>query len=293
MAGSFCLTDRGNAANEDFVQAAGSYGIVIDGASGLAGDPLFAGRFATNAQWLARSVGAATCAALDAGARVEEALAGAVSLAREELEAAAGAPLAEMDPLAVPSATLALAVVGEDAVELYGLGDSPMVALMRDGSLVVSTDDVLEGLDARAVSLMSERDPGLALTGPERRRLVDDVVRAHRLLRNTVGGYWSLDPTGAALEHLRSLSLPREAVASVAGTSDGFWRAFASSGPAAFGVADPATELACLTPGRARDILACLRGFEAADPDLRRFPRLKRSDDASLFWLDLHKTGRA
>ena len=77
MAGSFCLTDRGNAANEDFVQAAGSYGIVIDGASGLAGDPLFAGRFATNAQWLARSVGAATCAALDAGARVEEALAGA------------------------------------------------------------------------------------------------------------------------------------------------------------------------------------------------------------------------
>lgn len=293
MARSFCVTDRGNAANEDFVRATGSYGIVIDGASGLAGDPLFGDRFATNAQWLARTVGAAACDALDAGARAEEALAGAVSLAREELEAAAGASLAEMDPLAVPSATLALAVVGGDAVELYGLGDSPMVALMRDGSLVVSTDDVLEELDARAVALMSERDPGLALTGPERRRLVDDVVRAHRLLRNTEGGYWSLDPTGAALAHLRRLSMPRAEVASVAGMSDGFWRAFARSGPAAFGVADPVTELACLTPGRARDILARLRELEASDPDFRRFPRLKRSDDASLFWLDLHKTGRA
>lgn len=285
MAGSFCITDRGNAANEDFVRVTGSYGIVIDGASGLAGAPLFAGRFATNAQWLSHTVGAAACEALDAGARAEEALEGAVSLAREELEAAAGTPLEEMEPLAVPSATLALAVVGEDAVELYGLGDSPMAALMRDGSLVVSTDDVLEGLDARAVALMSERDPGLALTGPERRRLVDDVVRAHRLLRNTEGGYWSLDPTGEALAHLRRCSLPRDEVASVAGMSDGFWRAFARSGPAAFGVADPATELARLTPERCREILARLRELEAADPDYLRFPRLKRSDDASLFWL--------
>ncbi|HIY51955.1 MAG TPA: protein phosphatase 2C domain-containing protein [Candidatus Olsenella avicola] len=286
MARSFCITDRGNAANEDFVRVADSYGVVIDGASGLAGAPLFAGRFASNAQWLAHVVGAAVCEALDAGARAEEALEGAVSLARGELETAAGTPLAEMDPLAVPSATLALVVVGDESVELYGLGDSPMAALMRNGSLVVSTDDVLEELDARAVALMSERDPGLALTGPERRRLVDDVVRAHRLLRNTEGGYWSLDPTGAALAHLRRRSLPRDEVASVAGMSDGFWRAFARSGPAAFGVADPAAELARLTPERSRTILVRLRELEASDPDYLRFPRLKRSDDASLFWLE-------
>lgn len=280
MAGSFCITDRGNAENEDFVRATDSYGIVIDGASGLAGAPLFEGRFATNAQWLASVVGAAVCDALDAGAQAEEALSAAALLARDELEAAAGAPLAELDPLAVPSATLALVVVGNETVELYGLGDSPMVVLMRDGSLVISTDETLEALDARAVALMSERDPGLALSGPERRRLVDDVVRAHRLLRNTEGGYWSLDPTGEALAHLRRLSVPRSEVASIAGMSDGFWRAFDS-----FDIADPVTELVSLTPERARDILARLRELEASDPDLLRFPRLKRSDDASLFWL--------
>ena len=40
----FHFTDRGNAVNEDFVWATPSYGIVIDGATGLAGEPLFAGR---------------------------------------------------------------------------------------------------------------------------------------------------------------------------------------------------------------------------------------------------------
>ena len=107
-----------------------------------------------------------------------------------------------------------------------------------------------------------------------------------RLLFPTEGGYWSLDPTGAALAHLRRRSLPRDEVASVAGMSDGFWRAFARSGPAAFGVADPAAELARLTPERSRTILVRLRELEASDPDYLRFPRLKRSDDASLFWLE-------
>ena len=277
---SFSLSDRGNAVNEDFACASGSYGVVIDGASGLAGDPLFPGRFATNAQWLSHTVGELVCAALDAGAPAREALAEAVSSARAELESAMGAPVSAMDPLAVPSATLALAVAGERDVELLGLGDSPLLALSRDGSLLVSTDEVLEELDGRAVALMARRDGGRGLTGPERRRLVDDVVRSNRLLRNVPGGYWCLDPTGEGLAHLRSIVIPKNEVAAVAGMSDGLWRAFDS-----FGVADPASELAGLTPGRVREILGRLRQLEEADPDYLRFPRLKRSDDASLFWL--------
>ena len=69
----FQLTDRGNAANEDFVRSTERYGIVIDGATGLAGDALFPERFATNAQWLSHAVGEVVCAALDAGAPAERA----------------------------------------------------------------------------------------------------------------------------------------------------------------------------------------------------------------------------
>ena len=146
----FHFTDRGNAVNEDFVWSTSGYGIVIDGATGLAGAPLFAGRFGSNAQWFSHVVGAGACAALDAGASAEEALQSAVAAARAELEAALGCPLAQADPDAIPSATLALAIVSADAVELYGLGDSPLVAVMRDGSTLFSTDEVLEGLERRA-----------------------------------------------------------------------------------------------------------------------------------------------
>ena len=38
----FHFTARGNAVNEDFVRSTSDYGIVIDGATGLAGAPLFA-----------------------------------------------------------------------------------------------------------------------------------------------------------------------------------------------------------------------------------------------------------
>lgn len=282
----FHLTDRGNAANEDFVRSTSRYGIVVDGATGLVSAPAVSSRHATNAQWFSHTVGAATCDALDAGAPVEEALASAVVAAREELEAAFGCPLAAADPDAVPSATLALAVVTGDTIELYGLADSPLVAVMRDGSACFSTDGVLEGLDAEARRVAMTRAEearartGRNLTGSEKRTLVDDVILAHRRLRNTEGGYWCLDPSGVGLAHLRRATLPREDVIAVAGMSDGMWRAFGD-----FGLADASVELPGLAPGRVRELLARLRALEDDDPDYVRFPRLKRSDDASLFWL--------
>ena len=52
-----------------------------------------------------------------------------------------------------------------------------------------------------------------------------------------------------------------------------------------FGVADPASELAGLTPRSVRRLVARMRELEASDPLLERFPRLKVGDDASMFWI--------
>ena len=186
----------------------------------------------------------------------------------------------EKHPLAVPSATLALAVAGPGTVELYGLGDSPLLALTRDGRLLVSTDEELEALDARAVALMSERDPWGRLSGPERRRLVDDVIRANRLLRNVEGGYWCLDPVGAGLAHARRIALPRAEVVAVAGMSDGLFRAFDQ-----YDMASLSEWLPCATYFSAQLLCDRMRVLEAADARLTRFPRMKVGDDASLFWL--------
>lgn len=277
---SFHLTDRGNAANEDFAFSTERFGVVIDGATGLAPLPPVSTDFATNAQWFARSTGVRLCRALEAGAPPEQALVDAVGAARAELEAALGRPAGSLDPAAVPSATLALAVVGEKNVELWGIGDSPLVVLMRDGELVISTDEVLESLDAHVVDLMLERSAGRDLTVAERRALVRDEVLANRRLRNTPGGYWCLDATGEGLAHARRLTIPRADVVAVAGMTDGLFRAFGQ-----YGLAPLDEWMRDASYLSARQLCDRMRMLEAEDAQLRRYPRMKVSDDASLFWL--------
>lgn len=281
----FHFTDRGNAANEDFAYAGslpgdGAYGVVIDGATGLVELPGVSPSFSTNAQWFSHSVGAALCRALEAGTPPEQALVDVVAESCAELEAALGRPLGELDPAAVPSATLALAVVGEKDVRLWGLGDSPLVALMCSGEVFVSTDEVLEALDGCIVELMVERSAGRDLTVAERRALVRDEVLANRRLRNTPGGYWCLDPSGAGLAHARRITLSRAEVAAVSGMSDGLFRAFGQ-----YGMAPLATWMAGATYFSAQGLCDRMRVLEANDAQLTRYPRMKVGDDASLFWL--------
>lgn len=283
----FHFTDRGNAVNEDFAYAdalprGGAYGVVIDGATGLVEMSLVSPGFSTNAQWFSHTVGAVLCEALKGGMPPEQALVDAIAAARTELEAALGCPAGSLDPAAVPSATLALAAIGERDVELWGLGDSPLVALMRDGELVVSTDEVLESLDARVVDLMLERSAGRDLTVAERRALVRDEVLANRRLRNTPGGYWCLDATGEGLAHARRFTFPREEVVAVAGMTDGIFHAFGQ-----YGMEPLAEWMVGATYISAQRLCDKMRVLEANDAQLRRYPRMKVGDDASLFWLSV------
>lgn len=280
MGGAFFFSDRGNAANEDFVFATSRYGVLLDGATCLVGEPLFSGRFATNAQWLSHTVGAAICRHLDEGHAVDEALARAVDLARAEFEDAVGSPLSRIDRRLLPSATLSVAVVSGGEVEVVSLGDSPSVVLRSDGTVALLTDERLEALDAAAVRAMGERAAGRALSGRERRALVDDVVRANRSLLNTPDGYWCLDPTGDALGHLRRVRAPAGEVAAVCGMSDGMYHAFST-----FGLASLVDGVASLDYFGVQSLVDGMRTVEASDPDLMRYPRLKMGDDASIYLL--------
>lgn len=285
MPGRFHFTDRGNATNEDFAHTGkmpgrGSYGVVIDGATELVPLPPVSSRHSTNAQWFSHAVGASLCRALESGVNPEDALAESVEAACVELVASSGLSVGELDPAAVPSATIALAAADEGEVGLWGLGDSPLVVLLRTGELVISTDGVLESLDAHVVDLMIERCADRELTVSERRALVRDEVLANRRLHNTEGGYWCLDPTGAGIARARKLVFPREDVVAVAGMTDGFFRAFGQ-----YGLARLVDWMPGATYLSALELCDRMRVLEAEDAQLTRFPRMKVGDDASLFWL--------
>ena len=279
-----CVSERGNRANEDFACVGDGYGVLLDGATDLAGDCLFPGEFQTNAQWLSHRVGAMLCASLGQGLGLPDALAVAVTEARDEFEAALGCPLDEADPDVVPSATLAVVTVRDGVVDVWGLGDSPTLVLLRDGRWLVGTDDALEAMDGRVVALATERlatrrAAGDGLAGRDRRGLVTDELLANRRLRNATGGYWCLDPTGAALGHLRHLRAPVERVLLAGAMSDGLWRAFGLLGIARL------DDLRQMGAADLRLLVDRMRCAEESDPDFERYGRLKLSDDASAFLL--------
>lgn len=283
---SFYFTDRGNAANEDFAYATRDYGVLLDGATCLAGAPLFPSRFSTNAQWLSHTVGASICRLLDAGLCARDAVGRAVDEARDEFERAVGSPVSQVPPQLLPSATLSVAVVGDGRVELLGLGDSPGFVELASGEVLVFTDERLEALDAAAVAAMGERAGSRDLTGRERRALVDDVVRENRAKLNVDGGYWCLDPTGAALDHMRRRTFDACDVVAVGGMSDGMYHAFST-----FGLASLGAGASWLDHHSVQALVDRMRTVEASDPGLTRFPRLKLGDDASVYVL--RPAGRA
>ncbi len=284
MAGSFSsffyCSARGNVANEDFAYATSTYGVLVDGATVLMGKPLFCDRNLTNAQWLSHTAGSQICRLLDAGTPAEEAIERATAAAGEELAAALGCPLTEADPDLIPSATLCVAVLEEGCVKTFGLGDSPMVVRLRDGSMRSFTDETLEALDDHTLSCMVERVAGRKMPGPDKRKLVADVNLAVRRKRNVEDGYWCYDPTGAGLAHMRRATYDMAEVDYVAGMSDGFYHAFSL-----YGLADEGETLADLTYFGALELIDRMRAVEAGDPDYDRYPRMKLGDDASVFML--------
>ena len=177
-----------------------------------------------------------------------------------------------------------MVTVRDGVVDVWGLGDSPTLVLLRDGRWLVGTDDALEAMDGRVVALATERlatrrAAGDGLAGRDRRGLVTDELLANRRLRNATGGYWCLDPTGAALGHLRHLRAPVERVLLAGAMSDGLWRAFGLLSIARL------DDLRQMGAADLRLLVDRMRCAEESDPDFERYGRLKLSDDASAFLL--------
>lgn len=288
---AYCLTDRGNAQNEDFVcvgrvkgsepgRSEGLFGVLLDGATGLFPGSLFGDGWRSDAQWLSHTAGTALADELRSGAAVRDALARVVTHLQQRVSDAAGVPFEQVAPDAVPSCTLSVAVVRGGACSVFCLGDSPIVVALAGSETVVLRDERLVALDASAVRHMVERSAGRSLPCAERRALVADELRANRRLRNTEGGYWCFDPTGAGLDHLREQTFPAGEVRFVSAYSDGLFAADDTYGLVDLVRRERAPRLTELLSTIDR-----MRVVEAGDPDLERHPRLKPADDASSFQL--------
>jgi serine/threonine protein phosphatase PrpC len=253
--------------NEDGWVAARDQVWVLDGASGLTSRPVTDG--ATDAAWLVgtaqRVIEQGTYGGL---------LATLAAIVREIDEALAGSSAAH--PHELPSASLVAVELDGDALDVLTLGDCRLLLRSPDGGTQVLDDaSVLDGLDRAAIELLADEQRRTGAGLDVARAAIGDLLRSNRDLLNGPDGYRALAPG------LDVAEVPRHRIPIAPGTtgllvSDGFYRLVDT-----FHVLDVDGLMDAMEADGADPLLDRLRAIEADDPDGARFPRLKRSDDAT------------
>ena len=177
-----------------------------------------------------------------------------------------------------PSATVVLLRALGERADYLVLSDAVMVLETPEGLRVVS-DDRVSQLAPKERAAASRLPTGSA--SHLRRRI--QLTRALRRARNRPGGYWVAAADPAAATQAVTGSLAREDVRRAALLSDG-----ASRLVDLFGLATWSDVLTLLDDGGPEELVRRVRAAEAADPQGRRWPRTKRSDDATAIYLVLN-----
>jgi len=271
-----CLSLPGDAAkpNEDAFGHDATAAVVLDGATPL-GDGLMPGP--SDAAWIAQFGARRLLAHLRDGEGARKAVRGALADAQKSFEALRRRPPEEMWQM--PSASMMLAVAGEDGVEFLWFGDCAALVQPEGGAVMVvgETFDkrAAEAKRAQAIAKEKNLSPASGLSRPE-------FLGALRATRNRVnsGSYWLFSPDAKAASHAA-----RRMVKAAPGTrlllaSDGFLALASDYG--AYG-ADSLMQAAV-----AKGLKALgeeLRAIEAGDAVGDKFPRFKKSDDATALLL--------
>ena len=264
-------------ANEDAFGVRERGCVVLDGATGL-GAQLLPGP--SDAAWLARFGANRILSYVADGAIAHEAVTAALFDADTSFRRLCRRPPAERYEM--PYASLMLTVARSASLEFLWYGDCAAL-LRRPGESVEMVGEALatRAREAERAKILA-RSKGEAAAAPNVRETFLPALRAARNLVNTTGGGYLFGPDVTAADHaqIRQIDIP-------AGThlmlmTDGFL-ALASD----YGRYDCADLLEAAIGNGLPALARELREVEEKDPEGRKYPRFKKSDDATAVLLQV------
>ncbi|MEU6342924.1 hypothetical protein ABZ883_18520 [Streptomyces sp. NPDC046977] len=180
-----------------------------------------------------------------------------------------------------PQATVVAVRWNADTVEHLVLSDSELLIEDASGAVDAVLDDRLDRLP-EPVPALRAAVRALPRGSEERARAAAVYAEAVEALRNAEGGFFTAaaDP-GVAARAVTGVR-PRSSVRAVAALTDGATRL-----ADVFGETDRAGLVALLRKAGPDELVRRVRAAESADPDRTRFPRGKKSDDATAVFVEL------
>ena len=250
--------------------------LVIDGATPL-GDGLMPGL--SDAAWIAQFGARRVMAHLRDGHGARKALRAAVADAQKSFEALRRHPLEEM--WQTPCASMMLAVPGEGDVEFLWFGDCAALVKQGDAAVTVVGESfdkrAAEALRAQKIGKEKNLSPAAGLSRPE-------FIGTLRATRNRInsGSTWLFSPDAKAASHVSRRLVKGLPDSVLLLASDGFLALATDYGPYS---AD-----SLMTAAMDKGLKALgeeLRAIEGGDTGGDKFPRFKKSDDATALLLRL------
>lgn len=258
--------------NDDALGCTSEIAFVLDGVTSLADPQLIAGR--SDAAWVAHL-------ARDlllkhppgAGRDLKGLLHGVAVEITKQFEAQRLRPPAARWEL--PWTTISMIAVDGDKLHVLFLGDSRVLIETADDSVHnFGTTPSRGAFEARLARKMISAGKGIGVDA-QRVTIVDELRRAREIV-NTPDGYWLLGADAAVSEHLNMTTLQLGGNATVLLATDGFYALtedYKHYGDRELIATSQVVGLTTL--GRE------LRHIEDLDPDGHKYPRMKKSDDAT------------
>jgi hypothetical protein len=263
--------------NDDAWGQTGNAAVVLDGATNL-GEALLPGE--SDAAWIARFAARRLMAHCQEGAAPLDALRTTLGDAEKSFVGLRRRPPKEN--YENPYASMMFVRATEKGIEALWFGDC--VALVkRPGSDVEIAGDAFDkrAAESRRVAMLA-RAKGLAPAAGINRPEFLSALRTARNSVNTDKGGWLFGPNAQAADHVRGTHIDAPAGTSLLLASDGFL-ALASD----YGLYDAASLVEAARTRGLETLGRELRLTEEADPEGLRFPRFKKSDDATAVLLRL------
>ncbi len=251
--------------NEDWMACSSDLVVVLDGAtvrtrSGCSHGP----------SWFARKLGAAI---IGNGASRSNSLSDILSESIEDVAALHIGTCDLSDP-AAPSAAAAIVRVEGETIRYLTLGDVTIVADLGGGEIVAVTDN---RVSETAVAERREAD-GFLIGTPEKNEAMKRMKTVELAAKNREGGYWIAGSDPGAVKHAITGHWSTSSVRRLAVLTDGAARLVTMFRPnLSWGAV-----LDVLEHNGPDRLIEDVRLIEHNDPEGKRYPRNKKSDDATV-----------